>query len=122
MLGQDELSKNFIWPICLPKNDEQITADRTKGLIVGWLDTPPLQQRDATEFGRPGTDNQAEFVLRAGFLPRISLLERQDKCQDPEPQRGRGVNTFYPQGTSCYVDPSFGKECFQFQGKSSGNF
>ena len=109
LLGEDATSKNFIWPICLPKNEDQITADKTKGLLFGWLDTPPLQQRDSTEFGRPGTDNQPEFVLRSGFYPRLSILERHDKCQDPEPQRGRGVNTFYPQGTTCYVDPSFCK-------------
>ena len=39
-------------------------------------------------------------------------LQKEDECQDPEHQRKRGVNTYYPEGTVCYTEPSKG---IQFQ-------
>ena len=101
-------TRAWIWPVCHPKNESEITGDRDSGMVAAWLDAPPLQLADSSQFGRPGSDYGAEFVLRSLNYPRTSFLQRQDKCQDPENQRARGVNTFYPEATTCYVDPSFG--------------
>ena len=30
------------------------------------------------------------------------------KCEDPEWQRDKGVDTFYPHATTCFKDPSEG--------------
>ena len=35
-------------------------------------------------------------------------LEEQKECIDPKYQRDRGVDTYYPQGTLCFKDPSAG--------------
>ena len=74
------------------------------------------------------------YPFRSYYYPRVSGLERQAKCEDPEYQRNpinnsiydpfiiyfddyfdsktedqiTPVNTFYPHGTVCYVDKSGG--------------
>ena len=35
-------------------------------------------------------------------------LEEQKECIDPKYQRDKGVDTYYPQGTLCFKDPSAG--------------
>ena len=48
-------SQNYIWPVCLPKddNDEKFTSDsdhprkktnRVDSMLAGWLDAPPIGQ------------------------------------------------------------------------------
>ena len=37
-------------------------------------------------------------------------MEAVGKCEDPEWQANVGVNTFYPQGTTCFKDPSRGSK------------
>ena len=39
------------------------------------------------------------------YYPRVMGLEEQPMCKDPEYQN---VNTYYPQGTVCFSDPSSG--------------
>ena len=53
------------------------------------------------------------LLSRYNFLPRISKLRAVDKCEDPKWQQeeGYGVDTFYPQGTTCFIDPSMGRSC-----------
>ena len=48
--GED--TRQNIWPVCLPKNDEEY-EDRglTDGFVVGWRDTPPVSQLDPQELG-----------------------------------------------------------------------
>ena len=53
-------------------------------------------------------ENKAIQFSRLGFFPRVSNLEVQAQCQDPQYMRDKGVNTYYPQGTVCYADPSQG--------------
>ena len=36
-------------------------------------------------------------------------LQKEAQCQDPDHQRSRGVNTYYPQGTVCYTEPAQGR-------------
>ena len=36
----DDGTCDYIWPICLPKNDEEFTSQNA--MIAGWLDTPPI--------------------------------------------------------------------------------
>ena len=43
-------------------------------------------------------------------MPRIARLEAVSQCEDPKWQRDYGVNTFYPQGTTCFTDPSKGRK------------
>ena len=35
-------------------------------------------------------------------------LEEQKECIDPKYQRDKGVDTYYPQATVCFKDPSAG--------------
>ena len=35
-------------------------------------------------------------------------LEEQKECIDPKYQRDKGIDTYYPQGTLCFKDPSAG--------------
>ena len=102
--GVSVSSKDNIWPVCLPKNDIEFTSKR--GMLAGWLDTPPIQQTQRNQLGSGLT---GEGVLRTNFFSRVTGLEIHDECKDPEYQRAQGVNTFYPSGTVCSVDPSFGK-------------
>ena len=51
------------------------------------------------------------LISRYNFLPRIARLEAVSQCEDPKWQRDYGVNTFYPQGTTCFTDPSKGRNC-----------
>ena len=48
-------SENYIWPVCLPKedDDEKFTSDsdhpkkkenRVDSMLAGWLDAPPISQ------------------------------------------------------------------------------
>ena len=72
------------------------------------LDSPPVSQILRTEFGAALTGEQ---VIRFISYPRVTGIEKLAKCEDPTTQvnpDGTRVNTFYPKGTVCYVDPSFG--------------
>ena len=40
---------DHIWPICLPKNDDDNTNSR--GMVAGWVDAPPVTQINANFFG-----------------------------------------------------------------------
>ena len=105
--GNDDSTKDYIWPICLPKNDNEFTSKR--GMLAGWLDTPPIQQTASNLLGGITT---GEGVLRSNFISRVTGQEMQKKCEDPQYQKnGKGaVDTFYPQGVVCSVDPSFGMQ------------
>ena len=46
--------------------------------------------------------------IRLGTYPRVLGLEKDTGCKDPQHQRARGVNTYYPPGTVCYKEPSQG--------------
>ena len=46
-------------------------------------------------------------------------LQKEDECQDPEHQKARGVNTYYPLGTVCYTDPSQGISPIHFMNVAS---
>ena len=105
--GNDDSTKDYIWPICLPKNDNEFTSKR--GMLAGWLDTPPIQQTASNLLGGITT---GEGVLRSNFISRVTGQEMQKKCEDPQYQKnGKGaVDTFYPPGVVCSVDPSFGMQ------------
>ena len=105
--GNDDSSKDYIWPVCLPKNnsDPEFSIPN-RGMMAAWLDAPPTQQIRSNLLGNSVT---GEDVLRSIYISRVIGLEMLDKCEDPDYQRENGVNTFYPQGTVCSVDPSFGK-------------
>merc|ERR1711971_1172176 len=107
-------TRNHIWPVCLPKDDDEFTSNR--GMIAGWLDSPPVNQ---VNIGQLGNAVSGEGAIRAGFYPRVSNLEVQAQCQDPQYMRDRGVNTYYPQGTVCYADPSQAS-CADFGTSGSG--
>ena len=54
-LGSEDTRDN-IWPVCLPKNDndEEFTQDEGRlrdGFIAGWLDTPPVSQLNNLQLG-----------------------------------------------------------------------
>ena len=109
--GIDDSSKEYIWPACLPKSNSDpefnVPNRIPRGMIAGWLDAPPPQQIRSNLLGNLVS---GEDVLRSIFISRVIGLEMLDKCEDPDYQRENGVNTFYPQGTVCSVDPSFGKQ------------
>jgi len=106
-----------IWPVCLPKNDEEFTGrGLTDGFIAGWLDTPPVSQLDPLQLG---VESNSFRGVRFNFLPRISRMKALDVCEDPEWQKNVGVNTFYPRGTSCFRDPSRAS-CVDFGSSGSG--
>ena len=45
-------TQDNIWPVCLPKNDEEYSGrGLTDGFIAGWLDTPPVSQLDPLQLG-----------------------------------------------------------------------
>ena len=44
-----EGTRDKIWPVCLPKNDREFWysgRELKDGFIAGWLDTPPVSERD----------------------------------------------------------------------------
>ena len=54
----DKNTTNNIWPVCLPKNDndkefmeEGKKGRRRDGFIAGWLDTPPVSQLNELQLG-----------------------------------------------------------------------
>ena len=42
-------TRNHIWPVCLPKDDNEFTSNR--GMIAGWLDAPPINQLLRSQLG-----------------------------------------------------------------------
>ena len=42
--GQELSSQPWIWPVCLPKNDDDPEFESNRGMVAGWLDAPPLDQ------------------------------------------------------------------------------
>ena len=42
--GRNQSSQPWIWPVCLPKNDEDPEFESDRGMIAGWLDAPPIDQ------------------------------------------------------------------------------
>ena len=109
--GIDDSSKDYIWPVCLPKNDSDpefnVPNRIPRGMMAGWLDAPPPQITRSNLLGNEVVSG--EDVLRSIYISRVMGLEMLDKCEDPDYQRENGVNTFYPQGAVCSVDPSFGE-------------
>ena len=58
-------TRNHIWPVCLPKDDDEFTSNR--GMIAGWLDSPPVSQVFS---GQLGNAVGGESVIR---YSRITL-------------------------------------------------
>ena len=88
-----------------------------KGFVAGWFDSPPIPQDNPKVFEKDDAIHLSNSLHRSQeklrFLSRVSGVEKLDKCEDPETQKnpdGSRVNTYYPPGTTCYVDPSFGRE------------
>jgi len=119
--GIDDSSKDYIWPVCLPKNDSDpefnVPNRIPRGMMAGWLDAPPPQITRSNLLGNEVVSG--EDVLRSIYISRVMGLEMLDKCEDPDYQRENGVNTFYPQGAVCSVDPSFAS-CPDFGSSGSG--
>ena len=42
--NKNQTTNSWIWPTCLPKNDEDPEFQSDKGMIAGWLDAPPIDQ------------------------------------------------------------------------------
>ena len=42
--GRNQSSQPWIWPVCLPKNDDDPEFESDQGMIAGWLDAPPIDQ------------------------------------------------------------------------------
>ena len=42
--GRNQSSQPWIWPVCLPKNDDDPEFESDRGIIAGWLDAPPIDQ------------------------------------------------------------------------------
>lgn len=117
MTVDGETTQDKIWPICFPKDEDEFTSDR--GMIAGWLDTPPVSQTRSNQYGSALTGEQ---VIRTGFWPRVAGVRKLDKCEDPIAQKNPDdsrVNTYYPQGTICYDEPSFAS-CVDFGVSGSG--
>ena len=58
-------STNYIWPVCLPKddNDQYFTSDHPKktvgkvdAMLAGWLDAPPIGQAFSNLLGSSLTE------------------------------------------------------------------
>merc|ERR1719232_2525710 len=62
----DDGTCDHIWPICLPKNDDEFTS--AKAMIAGWLDTPPVS---LTKGNSLGASISGESVIR--FLKYMCL-------------------------------------------------
>ena len=41
---------DHIWPVCLPKDDDELTSSE-RGMLAGWLDTPPVSLTRSNTFG-----------------------------------------------------------------------
>ena len=116
-LGQSVNGKTTaenIWPICHPKNDEEHVSN--KGFVAGWFDSPPIEQESASVADAKNAQFLSNTLLRTAeqlpFFSRVSGVEKLDRCEDPSTQKnpdGSRVNTYYPPGTVCYVDPSHSK-------------
>ena len=52
-------TRNNIWPVCLPKDDNEFTSNR--GMLAGWLDSPPVNQIVRGQLGNAVT---GEGVIR----------------------------------------------------------
>ena len=69
MVDDEEIdTKDYIWPICLPKNDDDYVSDGVElneGIVVGWLDAPPVFDTNRRLLGRESDSiNGIRFVGR----------------------------------------------------------
>ena len=44
-------TRNHIWPVCHPKDDDEFPRDSNRGMIAGWLDSPPVNQVNRGQLG-----------------------------------------------------------------------
>ena len=44
----------WIWPLCLPKDDSDPKFESNKGMIAGWLDSPPIHHTFTNILGYAG--------------------------------------------------------------------
>ena len=82
----------MIWPACLPKDEY---PPENGGIFAGW--------QAATDSFLYSKDTIAEY--RSQFLYSRQVQVEEVPCRDPEWMMS---NTYYPQGTTCYADPSLG--------------
>ena len=94
MLHFKILAKGVTWPACLPVEEY---SPGSRGIIAGWQDSQPsyLYRDGTTLFG---------YRLSNFFSRQVQVEEV--ICRDPA---WMATNTYYPQGTVCYRDPSLGK-------------
>ena len=86
-------AKGVTWPACLPKKEYD---PESLGIIAGWQDSEALSL----------FPDGSIFAYRVfNFFPRQMQVE-EIVCRDPA---WMGTNTYYPQGTVCYRDPSLGR-------------
>jgi len=98
------MTKGVVWPACLPKE----TYDpEFRGIIAGWQDSEP-----AYLFSEGTT--LAGFRFSNFFQRQVQVEEV--ICRDPA---WMNTNTYYPQGTVCYRDPSLAS-CVEFGVSGSG--
>ena len=82
-----------VWPACQPKEEYK---PGSTGILAGWMDGEPTYLYDSTTVGGYRFSN---------YFPRQMQVE-EVVCRDPA---WMNSNTYYPQGTVCYRDPSLGE-------------
>lgn len=97
------MTRGKLWPACLPKT----TYATDRGEFAGWLDPEPYYRIDG--------DTDID-VYRENYLFTRKVQVEEVPCRDPG---WMNSNTYYPQGTVCYRDPSVAS-CFLFGNSGSG--
>jgi len=98
-----KLVKGVIWPACLPKESY---PPENLGILAGWQDRTAVYLYEGSSI--------TDYRL-SNFHPRQMQVE-EIICRDPA---WMNTNTFYPQGTVCYRDPSLAS-CLEFGASGSG--
>jgi len=89
------LSKNSIWPACLPKASETVYLPGSRGILSGWIDPIPTYLYFSF--------TTLAIYADQNLWERESLFEKLP-CKDPP---WMNSNTFYPAGTVCYTEPAW---------------
>ena len=67
----------WIWPLCLPKDDSDPQFESNKGMIAGWLDSPPIHHTFTNILGYAGIWTDGD-VLRQAIYETDSKQHRID--------------------------------------------
>jgi hypothetical protein len=100
------LDPSFIWPACLPKQEE-FYVKGNRGILSGWIAPVPLYHTVSSTTIRAYEWNN---------LWQSEALYERVPCADPA---WMNSSSYYPKGTACYTDVAWASSV-QFGGSGSG--